>query len=506
LQQTACFSPYFDFIEMVHCRKLYEKRKTNNPFAVKKNLRQKEQNFSGGEAPFHTAAKNSLSQTSLQFFLICLTTVALLYSCDPSRRLAAPNSVKIVPVDSGWAGNSVNTAVFRKNSLVSFGDTQFIAFYNPAGFVELGKRHLGETKWLLRQTLYKGNVADAHNIISVMVDGEGYLHMAWDHHNNPLHYVKSVRPRSLELTSPLPMTGKNEQKVSYPEFYRTREGNLLFFYRDGGSGNGNLLINSYNTKNQQWTTLQTNLIDGEGQRNAYWQAFLDESGTLHLSWVWRESPDVASNHDLCYARSKDGGATWEKSTGERYTLPITQATAEMAMAIPQKSELINQTSMCADAQGHPYIATYWRDSGTTVPQYHLVYKNGDRWQVQNLNLRTTAFSLSGAGTKRIPIARPQIVAWQTDNRFAAAIVFRDEERKSLVSAAVNNDLQSNQWRVVDLTATPVGSWEPTYDTELWKSRKQLHLFVQRVEQKDAEGQTTLPPQLISVVEWNPVNK
>ena len=80
------------------------------------------------------------------------------------------------------------------------------------------------------------------------------------------------------------------------------------------------------------------------------------------------------------------------------------------------------------------------------------------------------------------------------------------QRNSVVSAAVNNDLQSNQWRVVDLTATPVGSWEPTYDTELWKDKKQLHLFVQRVEQKDAEGQTALPPQLISVVEWNLGNK
>lgn len=455
------------------------------------------------ERAIHAIAGTFFRKNSLCHFLLCLAAVVFHSSCNPSRQLAVRNSVTNVPVDSGWAGNSVNTAVFRKNSLVSFGDTQFIAFYNPAGFVELGKRRLGEAKWQLRQTPYKGNVADAHNIISIMVDGEGYLHMAWDHHNNPLHYVKSTRPGSLELTPPQPMTSKNEQKISYPEFYRTKDGSLLFFYRDGGSGNGNLVINRYTTKTQQWSTLQTALIDGEGQRNAYWQAFLDEGGTLHLSWVWRETPDVASNHDLCYARSRDGGETWEKSTGERYTLPITQATAEMAMAIPQKSELINQTSMCADAQGHPYIATYWRDSGTTVPQYHLVYKNGSHWQAQNLNLRTTAFSLSGAGTKRIPIARPQIVAWNTGNQFAAAIIFRDEERNSVVSAAVNTDLQSNKWRVVDLTTTPLGSWEPTYDTELWKSQKQLHLFVQRVEQKDAEGQTTLPPQMISVLEWNP---
>lgn len=437
---------------------------------------------------------------SITIFLACLT------SCHTQANLATQQPAVLVPVDSGWAGNSINTAVFRKNSLVSFGDTQFIAFYNPSGYMEIGKRRLGEKQWQLRQTPYKGTVSDAHNVISLMVDGDGFLHLAWDHHNNPLHYARSLRPGSLDLTEPLSMTGGNEAKISYPEFYRTQQGNLLFFYRDGGSGNGNLLINRYDTKTKSWTALQKNLIDGEGQRNAYWQAFLDEKGRVHLSWVWRETPDVASNHDLCYARSGDGGLTWERSTGERYTLPITQSTAEVAVAIPQRSELINQTSMYADAEGHPFIATYWRDSGTTVPQYHLVYKNEAQWQVQNLALRSTAFSLSGTGTKRIPLARPQIVAWQQKARVAAAMIFRDEERGSVVSAAVNRDLRTGRWKVVDLTTTPVGSWEPTYDTELWKAKKKIHLFVQRVEQKDAEGQSALPPQLVSVLEWNPVGK
>ena len=36
---------------------------------------------------------------------------------------------------------------------------------------------------------------------------------------------------------------------------------------------------------------------------------------------------------------------------------------------PQNCELINQTSMSADAEGNPYIATYWRDPDSNVPQY-----------------------------------------------------------------------------------------------------------------------------------------
>ena len=411
--------------------------------------------------------------------------------------------VRLVNVDSGYASNSINTTIFRKNSLVTFQNRQYIAYYNKEGFVVLAKRKWNDTKWQLKKTPYKGDCSDAHKVISIMVDGDGYLHMAWNHHNNHLHYVKSKMPGSLELTNELTMTGKLQNKLSYPEFYRMPDGNLLFFYRDGGSGNGSLVLNQYNTKTKTWKQLHSNLIDGEGQRSAYWQACVDTKGWIHLSWVWRETPDVASNHDLCYALSKDGGVSWQKSTGESYTLPITASTAEYAFHIPQKSELINQTSMFADDEGHPYIATYWREEGSAIPQYHLVYKTNDGWKKEVLDFRETSFSLSGAGTKRIPISRPQIIAWKTKNNVSAAIIFRDEERGSKVSAAINKNVGENNWSVIDLTQTSVGSWEPTYDTELWKTKKVLHLFVQNVEQADAEGQSKLPPQMVEVLEWNP---
>ncbi|MEI9908393.1 MAG: BNR repeat-containing protein [Bacteroidota bacterium] len=394
-------------------------------------------------------------------------------------------------------------AVFRKNSLVTFKGTQYIAFYNNEKFVVLGKRKTGASQWVLKTTAYKGNAADAHNTISIMVDGAGYLHISWDHHGHPLNYCKSKSPGSLELTDKLWMTGLNEQKVTYPEFHKLPNGNLLFLYRDGQSGEGNLVLNLYDIITKQWTQLHTNLVDGEGQRNAYWQACTDVKGTIHLSWVWRESPDVASNHDMCYAKSADGGKTWLTSVGKKYTLPITATTAEYACTIPQKSELINQTSMYADASGNPCIATYWRDQGDSVPQYRLICKKGSQWITQNLVFRRTAFSLSGEGTKRIPISRPQIIAWRAGKSLSIAIIFRDAERGNKVSVVTSSVIATNKWRIIDLSEDPVGSWEPTYDTELWKEKGILNLFVQKTEQVDEEGKANIPPQMIKVLEWNP---
>ena len=409
---------------------------------------------------------------------------------------AAPG-VTLVDVAEGWADNSVNAVAFRRNSLVSAGDTQYIAFYDRDAHVMLGRRKLGTNTWELARTQYRGNARDAHNSISIMVDGAGVLHMAWDHHNGRLRYARSLAAGSLALGAEQPMTGRQEVSVTYPEFHRLADGNLVFLYRDGGSGRGNLVVNRYDVSTGKWTRLHDNLIDGEGRRNAYWQACVDRAGTLHVSWTWRESPDVASNHDLAYARSRDGGVTWERTDGTRYALPVTAATAEYALRIPPGSELINQTSMAADDDGRPYIASYWRTAASRVPQYHIVHHDG-RWIDIDLGLRRTPFSLSGMGTKAIPVARPQIVVRQG----GIALVIRDVERGDKVSV-VTGDAARRRWTVRDLASSSVGAWEPTLDTELWRTAGELHLFVQDVRQADHEGQAAGAPTRVRVLQWRP---
>lgn len=406
---------------------------------------------------------------------------------------------KLIPVAEGWSKNSVNAVVFRQNSLVTQSDTQFVAFYTPEGNLALGKRYIKDDSFEINVTPYNGNVADAHNCISIMLDGDGYLHVSWDHHGHPLRYAKSIAPYSLELGEKMQMAGVNETNVTYPQFFKMPNGNLIFMFRDGQSGQGNLVVNSYDTKSQQWTQLQSKLIDGEGQRNAYWQACLDNNGVIHVSWVWRETWDVASNHDMCYARSTDGGLTWEKSTGKKYVLPITAGSAEYAAKIPQNSELINQTSMTTDDMGQPVIASYWREQKSDITQYHIVSLVNGQWIVQNLGFRKSAFSLSGGGTKRIPISRPQIVAKSKNGKSVFYLIFRDEERGAKVSVAKIKS--TKKIKISDIGDLTVGSWEPSFDTELWKEKKKLNVFVQKVEQVDAEGTADVKPEMVYVLEF-----
>lgn len=389
---------------------------------------------------------------------------------------------RLVKVGEAYSSTSVNTAVFRNNSLVTNGNVQYISYYDAEGYLTLGKRILGTKDWTLNRTQYKGNVADAHNVISMMVDGDGYLHLSFDHHGDKLNYCKSTAPGGLILGEKEPMTGDDENDVTYPEFYRMPDGDLLFVYRSGASGRGNLVLNRYDLKSRKWSRVQSVLIDGENQRNAYWQLYMDNKGVIHLSWVWRETWLVETNHNLCYAYSPDEGKTWYKSTGEKYILPIRKDNAEYAWRIPQNSELINQTSMSTDADGHPYIVTYWRDADSDIPQYRLVWNDGISWQSRQIMNRTHGFSLKGGGTKMIPISRPRVAV----DSGKAYFVFRDEERGSKVSVAYTDNIKSGEWRVKDLTDFSVDAWEPSYDTELWKTHKKLHIFVQETHQGDGE--------------------
>lgn len=48
-----------------------------------------------------------------------------------------------------------------------------------------------------------------------------------------------------------------------------------------------------------------------------------------------------------------------------------------------------------------------------------------------------------------------------------------------------------------------GSWEPTLDSEWWKESGLLHLFIQKVDQVDDEGISSLSGQPVKILEWTP---
>lgn len=376
-----------------------------------------------------------------------------------------------IQVGDAYSSSPVNTTIFRSNSLYSYNGFQYISFYDSSGYVIVGKRKLNKKEWILSNTGFKGLARDPHNTISFIIDLKGFLHISWDNHNNKLNYAVSVKPESLLFKRSL-MTGLNEDQVSYPQFFKLISGDLLFTYRQGGSGDGNMIMNRYSLKSKNWTTLHKTLIDGQGLRNAYWQMFVSHKGTIHLSWVWRESSDVSSNHDLCYAKSYDSGKTWVNTKEIAVETPFTTLNSEYVSYIPQESDLINQTSITADKNDNPYIATYYRSTDDQVPQYYVFYHQGTDWRKSKVGNNQLVFNLSGKGSKRPPISRPLILS----NQEKLYVIVRKGFEKIY---CYENEIQLTEWNIKTLYSEEVGYWEPTHDPILLNKKNVLSLLIQK---------------------------
>lgn len=445
--------------------------------------------------------KISPSISVLRSLMLGLTLAAMgAAAVDP-----APGARVSVIGQSGFAGSSINVLANLQHTVFSDAGVQYAGYYDAEGHLVLARRAVETDDWEIRRTEYRANVADAHNTVALVIDGAGYLHVAWDHHGNPLNYAKSVRPGSLELGPRQPMTGQRETRVTYPAFLRMPNGDLLFLFRDGASGRGNLALHRYHLAEERWEPVHGSLIDGEGRRSAYTSALVDAHGVLHLAWNWRESPDVATNHDLCYARSADGGVTWMTTAGDPLELPLNLERAEYALRIPQDRALMNPPSLGVDEAGHPYLTNYWRPEGSEIPQYHLVHHDGTAWHTTQISQRTTPFELRGANTKRPPLSRSVVLARRSGGRQEVWVVYRDDDQGGRVILARCADLRSagSVWSFQPLTTGSIGAWEPSIDPVPWKERGEIHLLVQKVEQRDGNDRdaAAVAPTPVGILVW-----
>ena len=97
----------------------------------------------------------------------------------------------------------------------------------------------------------------------------------------------------------------------------------------------------------------------------------------------------------------------------------------------------------------------------------------------------------------IPVSRPRIVISPKDQ---IKVIYRDIERGNKVTVASTSNLNQGKWKLKDMTDFPVGAWEPTFDTELWRLKQKLHVFVVNAAQGDGEKSADLPAQPVYVLE------
>jgi len=291
---------------------------------------------------------------------------------------------RIIFDETAW---NWNWSSWDQEKIATYGDFQYTVYWDADQVMVLVRRDLRDNTLQplrLPKCTLKNNDRHRNTCLGISA-ADGRLHFSWDHHVDQLHYTKSragfltdpsatIRAEDIESPQPMLSDPARERGVTYPRFVMDGKGALFCTYRIGGSGNGDNVLNRYDAKTATWKRLGM-IFSREGiygpwnnstSRCAYLHDLLfDRRQRLHATWVYREAGATwASNHDLHYAYSDDGGLTWCNNGGKKIAdLPAGDPIALddpgiVVVRIPVYSWMMNAACMALDSKNRPHVVTY----------------------------------------------------------------------------------------------------------------------------------------------------
>lgn len=399
--------------------------------------------------------------------VICLYGILAGQSLAP--RFLGESTVGSDPQGDVGSFGALNGKSHQQDILVSHRGWQYTAYYNSESprRIVLARRNLSSAQAVWEKFVFRDyaqTTDDGHNVISLgMSPEDGTLHLAFDHHASDLHYRRSV-PGLIDNPGQKPweagqfsattslLANQAVDKVTYPRFLTAPDGRLLLSYRYGGSGNGDEILWEYGAGT--WSRIGP-YIEG-GTANAYLDGLAyGMDGRLHATWIWRETPDASTNHDICHAYSPDHGRSWYNSRGQPAgtagQAPMHPNTPGItAVPIPQNRGLMNQEGMTVDRKGRPHAV---HALGSQVHHYFL--DQGGIW-------RDIAAGFNRSGRMKIAV----------DALNNAYILFDGLQIAAATDAAGYRD-----WKIVDSRLKGRFATEPHYDRYLLATSNVLSVYV-----------------------------
>jgi hypothetical protein len=334
-----------------------------------------------------------------KIYLFALATIFILTSCASSSNKSNPEStqksdfhkpviVDKIEVDSVWAANGVGF------DLQTVGNKQFVAYFDRNRMMTAASREIGSTKWT-KKTLPNKLMWDSHNSVKLGIDELGYIHISGNQHVHPLAYFRSTKPYDVNsIVEVNYMLGEDEGSVTYPNFFHDKSGSLLFSYRSGTCGNGNILINRFLPQQGKWERyLEKPLFEGiekNDDRAAYHQWVKGSNGDFHFIWMWRWTPMVETSHHICYATTPDL-KTWKNALDESVMLPFRPEDKKVLVDdTPSKGGMHNSRYKLILTENDEPIIGYIKYDKAGLTQLYLAKIINGEWiskKISNWNFR-----------------------------------------------------------------------------------------------------------------------
>ncbi len=381
--------------------------------------------------------------------------VAFVLACHVNyaqQAATATSSTSIISTDC-WSNNPVIATSTQQNSLAVFENYVYTVFYNTERYLCISRSdNYGIDNWktVVLSHCYemRNGVYDNHNTPNIAISPKDKrIHLSFDMHARDLRYMIStenlaVAPDSLftaekfgAVRDYLTEDKTTVTQVTYPRFIIGNDSTLIFSYRGlGGSGNANSYIATYRNDGYWNTPIQivngktgtySGAVGSSSTRCAYFNDFVYKSGVIYLTWMWRETPDMATNHDLMFAYSEDNGATWKNTNNNSLSVPMHLNSNGLKVAsIPQNTDLINHNGCAVDGSGNVHVVVR---AGSIYTHY---YRIGTQWRSQIIDIGGFAGD------------RPKLYCDSTTNTLYMLIRRGDELR---LFASYPNGEQWDEW-------------------------------------------------------------
>ncbi len=275
---------------------------------------------------------------------------------------------------------------------------------------------------------------DAHNSLAVAIAPDDTVHVVGNMHASPLFYARGT-VRDVGSIRPASMIGRDELRATYPRFLHDGNGNLVFMYRTGGSGNGSWLLNRW--QDGRWQRIGSIFADRDrkGPVSAYPSSFrTGADGYVHVAVVWRRTPDVASNFAVSYARTKNF-QTWFTANGRSIAAPLSPDTMDLVENVGEDAGLVNRLDLALLADGTPvilyprYAATKGkvRYDAANGPAIVAARPGRGGWRIREIATSRTPSIVAGKGA--LPNLPAVWILDQQPNSARVRIAFAGRDRR-----------------------------------------------------------------------------
>ncbi len=264
-------------------------------------------------------------------------------------------------------------------------------------------------------------IDEDHCNASVGIDKYGFLHVVWGVHNSPWKYKVSRAPRDITAWDDIgPLRegsasnarGLPGVEVSYPSFFKDRDGDLYIAFRnrvstkgwEAGDQSGGLARYAADpeARKGRWTMLGgTNHPHADNPELAAWggrallwtgragrpdsaayQSYMishavGRDGRIHLAWAFNDNNVKGWEvNQFGYAVSADKGETWAGADGQRFpSLPMTDTHYDEVVN-DRENVWYQMPFVFLDADGRPWVSA----SNSTRRVLQWWHRAGASWE------------------------------------------------------------------------------------------------------------------------------